>query len=140
MWRMIAHASLGLMLVGWFVGCTRNKVVAPPSAPPAPLELHYDARFKAQEGTFTVKRFEYADASGVVHQVEPSTGFMPWTMDQALEPGDRLYMRAELDYTSVFWGVLQVHAIGPENFARNSRCERIDGPNSVVLVIDEVIH
>jgi hypothetical protein len=139
MWRKIVYAALGLMLVGGLVGCSRDKVVAPPPAPPAPLELHYDARFNAQEGTFTLKQFEYADASGVVHQVDPSTGFIHWTMDQALERGDRLYMRAELEYTSVFVGILQVHAIGPESFARNSRCERIDGPNSAVLVIDEVI-
>lgn len=139
MWRRMACTSLGLMLMVGLAGCSGDeKVVAPPSPEPAPLEFHYDARFSAQEGTFTVKRFEYADESGVVHQVDPSTRFMPWTVNQTLERGDRLYMRAELEYTSVFWGIVQVS--GAEGLYRASSCERVDGPNSVVLVIDEVVH
>ena len=51
--------------------------------------------------------------------------------------GDRLYLRAEVEYASGIGGIVQI--LGPPGFYRSDRIESLDGPATGVLQIDELV-
>ena len=61
----------------------------------------------------------------------------PWKQTLTLKPGDRMYVRAEVDFPSGLAAMIQIG--GPSTFYRSSRVERLDGPATAVLVIDEIV-
>jgi len=57
--------------------------------------------------------------------------------EETLKPGDRMYVRAEVDFPSGLAAMIQIG--GPSTFYRSSHVERLDGPATAVLVIDEIV-
>jgi hypothetical protein len=51
--------------------------------------------------------------------------------------GDRMYVRAEVEFPSGLAGGIQIG--GPSGFYRSAMVERLDGPATAVLVIDEIV-
>ena len=51
--------------------------------------------------------------------------------------GDRLYLRAEVEYASGIGGIVQI--LGPPGFYRSDRIESLDGPATGVIQIDELV-
>ncbi len=129
-WKAVV---LGCLLGG--SGCSESPVVGPEPPAPEVLEFHYSARFVNSDGGCVVRHVEYADASGSVREVtNPLPG---WFQTLSLKRGDRIYMRAEVDFDAAFWSALQVR--GPETFYRIAECLRVDGPGTCVLKIDELV-
>jgi hypothetical protein len=115
-------------------GCSRSPATAPgPTSPsPEPVEFQFDVRFSSAEGGYTVRRVEYADSDGFVRTAD----FHPpiWNRNVMLQPGDRLHLRAEVEFERDLDGVVQIWAPG---FYRSDRVASLIGPMSVVLEIDE---
>ena len=119
-------------------GCSKAPGTAPKTVtPPAVVttDYEYDVRFTYTDRGYTVRRFEYADPSGVVKNAVYQT--TPWKQTLTLKPGDRMYVRAEVDFPSGVAGGIQI--VGPPGFYRSASVERLDGPATAVLVIDEIV-
>lgn len=131
-WRCwTAVALLWVMVLGGCAGESGTVTGTPPSV--TELEFKYSVRFANSDGGYVVKRVEYADEYGVVREVRNPLPL--WTETLVLRPGDRMYVRAETDYDGAFWSAVQV--IGPDGRYRSDACERVDGPGTCVVVIDE---
>ena len=115
-------------------GCSKAPATAPATPAAGPSEFVFDVRFTYADSGYVVRDVEYADASGVVHKVD----FHPpvWRTTLKLEPGDRLYLHAEVEYRSGLAGIVQISAPG---FYRSDRVESLDGPAIAVIQIDEPV-
>ena len=118
-------------------GCSRGPATGPePATPvPEPSEFRFDVRFTYADGRYTVRNVVYADPNGVVREVD----YRPpvWNRTMKLESGDRLYLRAEVEYESGLAGIVQIS--GPAGFYRSEQVASLDGPTTVVLQIDEQV-
>ena len=86
-------------------------------------------------GGTSVKRLEYADPNGVVRKVDYQAPL--WKQTVRLKPVDRMYVRAEVEFTSILAGGIQV--VGSPGFYASDMVERADGPSTSVLVIDQIV-
>lgn len=119
-------------------GCSKTTTTAPKAVVP-PVVVSSDFQyslgpFYADSG-YTVTRLEYADANGVVRKAD----YQPpiWKQSIRLKTGDRMYVRAEVQFPSVLGGRIQV--VGPPGFYASDKVERADGPATSVLVVDEIV-
>jgi hypothetical protein len=110
---------------------TAPKVVTPPAV--VSSELEYSLNFFA-DPAYTVKSLEYADANGIVTKV----AYQPplWAQKMTLKTGDRMYVRAEVEFSGILAGGIQIYS---PDFYASDRVERTDGPSSVVLVVDQIV-
>jgi hypothetical protein len=117
------------------VGCKgASKVVAPQPPAITASEFQYSLRFSNQEGGYTVTRAEYADADGIVRQVDYLRPL--WAQTVSLKPGQRMYLRADVTFDAVLTGSAQIVGGG---FYRGASCERADGPGTAVVEIDQIL-
>ena len=134
---MHRHTSLALAALVALAALSACSEDSDPVAPKQPesrsMEFRYDFRFGAQEGGYTLKKFEYADENGAVIVVDNPT--TPWDRTLTLKTGDRMYMRAEIEFDSVIWAVVQM--VGPDNTYSDERGSA-DGPSSVVVAVDRI--
>jgi hypothetical protein len=135
--RAIARAAIVACVLA-VSGCSKPPATAPIApGPPAVVKsvFQYDVRFTYADSGYTVRSVEYADSNGVVRQVQ----FQPpvWNQWLRLKPGDRVYLRAEVEFKSALAGAVQV--VGPPGYYRGVKCERADGPATSILVIDELV-
>jgi hypothetical protein len=116
-------------------GCSKTPTTAPTTVvPPVSSEFQYQlGAFFADSGC-TVKRLEYADPNGVVRKADYQAPL--WRQTLSLKPGDRMYVRAEVEFRSILAGGIQIDS--PE-FYDSDMVERVDGPATVVLVVDQVV-
>jgi hypothetical protein len=101
----------------------------------SPVPLHYSVRHANYEGNYTVKLVEFADAQGVIRQARNTIPI--WSLDLSLRPGDRIYVRAEIEFEGILWSAIQIS--GPDGFYLKSECTRLDGPGTCVLEIDRIL-
>ncbi|HZT62664.1 MAG TPA: hypothetical protein VFA36_05980 [Burkholderiales bacterium] len=130
----LASLAIVLALVQGAAGCAKtSKVVAP--EPPAVVasEFQYSLHFSNQDGGFAVTHAEYADADGIVRQIN----YQPplWVQTVKLKPGQRMYLRADVTFASVLTGGAQITG---EPLYRGDLLERVDGPSSATVVIDQI--
>lgn len=122
-----------------FAACTDDQIQQPvePSPVQKDVVLHFDFRFSNQEGGGYVKRLEYADENGnVVVVSQDFTRSSIWARDLALKTGDRIYMRAEVEFESVLWAVVQVSGT---DVYYDDECESADGPSTCVVELDRIV-
>jgi len=131
-WQVVVTVGI-LGASGCSAPTTAPKTVAPPAV--VSSEFQYSVRFTYADGGYTVKSLEYADANGVVRKVDYQAPL--WAQTITLKRGDRMYVRAEVDFASGLTGSIQV--VGPPGFYAADKVERLDGPASSVLVIDEIV-
>ena len=135
--RGIGQAVVIVCMLG-ASGCSKTPTTAPKTAvTPAVVssEFQYSVRFTYADAGYTVKRLEYADPNGVVRKVDYQAPL--WEQTLRLKPGDRMYVRVEVDFASGLAGSIQV--VGPPAFHAGDKVERLDGPATSVLVIDEIV-
>lgn len=133
MWRAIAIVCV---LAG--TGCSKTPTAPKTEQPPPAVvssEFQYSVGSFFADSGYTVTRLEYADADGVVRQVD----YQPplWRQTIRLKTGDRMYVRAEVEFPSILAGGIQI--VGPPGFYASDRAERVDGPATSVLVVDQVV-
>jgi hypothetical protein len=119
-------------------GCSRTPTTAPrPVVTPGAVssEFQYSVRFTYADSGYAVNSLEYADPNGVVRKVDYKAPL--WKQTLMLKPGDRIYVRAEVDFASGLAGSIQV--VGPPGFYASDGVERLDGPATSVLVIDQIV-
>src|SRR5262245_14872628 len=118
-------------------GCSKTSTTAPePVVPPVvSSEYRYSAGSFYADSGYTMKTLEYADADGVVRKVDFPAPL--WRQSVSLKPGDRMYVRAEIEFPSILAGRIQV--VGPPGFYAGDLVERTDGPATAVLVIDQIV-
>lgn len=119
-------------------GCSKTPTSAPRTVVPPPVvssDYTYSVGSFFADSGYAVKRLEYADANGVVRKVDYQAPL--WKQTVSLKPGDRMYVRAEVDFPSILAGGIQV--VGPPGFYASDGIERVDGPATAVLVIDEIV-
>jgi hypothetical protein len=118
--------------------CSKKTTAPQVAEPPVVVstKLQYQVGpFYADSG-YTVSSLEYADGNGVVTKVVYPG--LVWRQTLDLKPGDRIYVRAVVDFQSVLAGGVQV--VGePTGFYAGDRAERADGPATVVLMVDQVL-
>jgi hypothetical protein len=133
-----ARTALVMCCVLGVSSCSKAPTTAPKVVAPAAVmssEFEYSlGSFYADSG-YTVKSLEYADAHGVVTRVAYQAPL--WTQKVTLKPGDRMYVRAEVTFPSILSGGIQV--VGPAPFYASAMAERLDGPATSVLVIDQIV-
>lgn len=95
--------------------------------------MQFDARFTFADSGYTVHDLEYADPSGAVHKVNFHDPV--WNTTMRFKSGDRLYLRAVVEYRSGLAGAIQIG--GSPGFYRSDRIESLSGPETRVLMIDE---
>lgn len=133
MWQAVA--MVGMLGANACARHTTAPVVAqPPAVVSLPLEYQLGP-FYADSG-YTVRSVEYADANGVVVQGNYQVSL--WRQTLSLKPGDRVYVRAVVDFRSVLAGGIQVVATSG-GFYTSDMAERADGPATVVLTVDQVL-
>lgn len=118
-------------------GCSRTSPTAPETVvtPVVSTEYQYSVRFTYADSGYTVKLLEYADPNGVVRKVDYHGPL--WTQTLRLKPGDRMYVRAEVEFESGLAGSIQI--VGPPGFYAADRVERLDGPATSDLVIGQIV-
>jgi hypothetical protein len=132
MWQ--AAAMVGILSLS---SCSKHTTAPKVPEPPAVVSSEFEyslGSFYADSG-YTVKSLEYADANGVVRTVDYRDPL--WRQTLVLKPGDRIYVRAEVAFQSILAGRIQV--VGPAPFYAASIAERVDGPATVVLMVDQVL-
>jgi hypothetical protein len=97
-------------------------------------EFQYQVGAFFADSGYAVKSLEYADANGVVRKVDYQAPL--WRQTVSLKPGDRMYVRAEVDFESILAGGIQIDSPG---FYSSDMVERLDGPAASVLVIDQIV-
>lgn len=120
-------------------GCSKTPTTAPETAAPPVVvssEFLYSVGSFFADSGYTVTRLEYADANGVVRKVDYQAPL--WQQTIRLKPGDRMYVRAEVDFPSILAGGIQVTG-EPSGFYASDKVERVDGPATSVLVIDQIV-
>jgi len=135
-WHVVA--LIGIVCIVGVSGCSKPTNTAPMQVvAPAPgsSDFQYSVRFTYADSGYSVKRLEYADPYGVVRKVDYHAPL--WVQTLSLKPGDRMYVRAEVAFASGLTGSIQV--VGPPGFHASANVERLDGPASAVLVIDEIV-
>jgi hypothetical protein len=119
-------------------GCSKTPTTAPKTVVPPVVvssEFEYQVGAFFADSGYTVKRLEYADANGVVRKVDYQAPL--WRQTVSLKPGDRMYVRAEVEFTSILAGGIQI--VGSPAFYTSDRVERLDGPATSVLVVDQIV-
>ena len=114
------------------------KIVAPQQPPPVvgPSELQYSLHFSNQDGGCTVTHAEYADADGIVQPITLLPEDVNWTQTVQLKPGQRMYLRADVTFGSILTGGAQI--VGADLY-RGDLLERVDGPSTATVKIDQVV-
>jgi hypothetical protein len=118
--------------------CSKSPTTAPKMVAPVAVvssEFEYSLGSFFADSGYTVNSLEYADANGVVTKVTYQAPL--WTQKVTLKPGDRMYVRAEVAFPSILSGGIQV--VGQPAFYASSMVERLDGPATSVLVIDQIV-
>jgi hypothetical protein len=118
-------------------GCSRPPSTAPKTVvPPAVVSSEFQYQLGAffTDSAYTVKSLEYADVNGVVRQVDFQLPL--WRQNLTLKTGDRMYVRAEVEFRSILAGGIQITS---PDFYAGDMAERVDGPGSVVLVVDQIV-
>jgi hypothetical protein len=117
-------------------GCSKPPSTAPKTVvPPATVsDFQFQLGAFFTDSAYTVKSLEYADANGVVRQADFQLPV--WRQNVTLKTGDRMYVRAEVEFRSILAGGIQITT---PDFWAGDMVERVDGPGSVVLVVDQIV-
>lgn len=117
-------------------GCSKTPTTAPKTVvPPATVsEFEFQLGAFFTDSAYTVKSLEYADVNGVVRKVDFQLPL--WRQNLTLKTGDRMYMRAEVEFRSILAGGIQITS---PDFYASDMVERVDGPAFVVLLVDQIV-
>jgi hypothetical protein len=132
MWQ----ASVMICILG-AIGCSKTPTTAPKTVVSPVVEsseFQYSLGAFFADSGYTVKSLEYADLNGVVRKVDYQAPL--WRQTVRLKPGDRMYVRAEVEFPSILAGGIQIDSPG---FYDSDMVERTDGPATSVLVIDKIV-